>query len=405
MTLLDNLTKPLGLSGRKGPAKAAGNRDPLWVRVPYMWISGGILSSVFLTMLIWVAAVNDPKGGEPVVHARIVEPKFDSKDRDVGLVAVSKPALLEPLAAPEGSALTEVFSQAEIGPIDPDEIRIYDPTKQPEETGEISLSAVADKELLEKSRYGFLPKVGENGEKPAVVYSRPSGAITAGKSQIVLIVDGLGLNEETTQSALADLPPETTLAFAPYAGGLFNWMARARGRGHELLLQLPLEPFDYPNNDPGPKTLLVDEAWDANIDRLHWLLSRMTNYVGVVNYMGARFSASPEALRPLFNELRSRGLLYVDNGSTPLSRASEIAGETKISYAQSSIVLDSLLNAEDIDARLIELESLAREKGIAVGIASAFPVTIKRLKRWSKDAERRGIKLIPVSAALNKSGS
>ena len=33
-------------------------------------------------------------------------------------------------------------------------------------------------------------------------------------------------------------------------------VARAREAGHEVLLEVPMEPFDYPDNDPGPQTLL-----------------------------------------------------------------------------------------------------------------------------------------------------
>ena len=168
-------------------------------------------------------------------------------------------------------------------------------------------------------------------------------------------------------------------------------------------MQLPLEPFDYPNNDPGPRTLLVESDWEDNRDKLHWILSRMTNYVGVMNYTGARFAASPDALTPLFKELRNRGLLYVDDGSTPLSRTSEVAFQNKLPHAQSSLILDSILTPEDIDARLLELESLARDKGLAIGVASAFPITIERLKRWTKDADRRGISIVPISAVLDKS--
>ncbi len=406
---MNDLTKPLGIRHKKKTSLITRqNVFKGLERIPYVLISVGLLSSLFILSIIWMLIVDNPTGGEPFVTVRILEPKFDSEDREVGLVAITDPVAvnapvsIKPLDI-EGAELTEIGSTEDIQPgIDPDEILIYDPTKESQVSSSLSLSNVADKGLIEKSRYGFLPRIGDNGEKPLAVYSRPSSRSGGRKSRVAIIVGGVGLNNETTARALSDLPPEITLAFVPYANNLFDWMAKARKRGHELLLQLPLEPFDYPNNDPGPKTLLVDAPWEKNLDNLYWLLSRMTNYVGVVNFMGARFSASPEALRPLFAALRERGLLYVDNGETPLSRAFEISQTTKLPFSQSSIVLDSLLNADDIDTRLLELESLAREKGLAIGIASAFPVTLNRLKRWAKDAEKRGVRLIPVSATLNK---
>lgn len=401
---MKNLTKPLGVSKKKNADKASGFSLAGLYEFPFVLVAVGLLGLISLTAAIWVVVVDEPHGGEPIVNVRIIEPKFDSENRTVTLVDVV-PETKNNLSDQSPVGLSEVTLEREelLQPIDPSEILIYDPTRQTERSGSVSLSTVADKTLIEKSRYGFVPKIGEHGEKSFVAYSRPANAADGRQSQIAIIVGGLGLNDTITQSVLGDLPAETTLAFVPYADRLMDWMSRSRNKGHELLLQIPLEPFDFPNNDPGPKTLLVDNPWSVNEDQLIWLLSRMTNYVGVINYMGARYSASPEALRPLFKTLRDRGLMYVDDGSTPLTRAGEVAREAKIAYAQSSLVLDSLLTPEDIDARLLELEGLAREKGLAIGIASAFPVTVERLIRWVKDAEKRGIKLIPISATLDKS--
>ena len=66
-------------------------------------------------------------------------------------------------------------------------------------------------------------------------------------------------------------------------------MEKARQAGHEVLLQIPLEPLDYPSKDPGPHTLLTTLPPDENFKRLQWLMSRFTGYVGITNHMGAKF--------------------------------------------------------------------------------------------------------------------
>jgi len=408
-----DLTKPLGAAALKKKQKQTKTQrnkklGSFLQRVPFVSLSAFLLLGLGILSVIWVAVVDNPDGGEPIVNVRIVEPKFDSADRDVGLVSVREKETAEINQEgldDEPTVLTELTPDNDgvLEPLDPDEVLIYDPSKIEASKKKISLSTVGDRALLERSRYGFLPKVGSNGEKPLLAYSRPLSGAIASKSRIAIVIGGLGINKATTQRTLNELPEEVTLAFAPYADGLLDWMSKSRNRGHELLMQLPMEPFDYPNNDPGPRTLLVKAPWSANEDKLHWLLSRMTNYVGVVNYLGARYSASPAALGPLFSELRNRGLMYVDDGSTPLSRAGEVAVDSKLPFAQSSLVLDSVLTEEDIDARLLELESLARDKGTVVGVASAFPITIDRLVRWAKDADRRGVKLIPITGTLDKS--
>jgi len=117
-----------------------------------------------------------------------------------------------------------------------------------------------------------------------------------------------------------------TFALTPYGADLEKLAARARGEDHEVLLQVPMEPFDYPDNDPGPQTLLTSLASEQNVDRLHWLMSRFQGYVGLTSYMGARFTATEQALAPVLRESAKRGLIYVDDGASQRSVASQLAG-------------------------------------------------------------------------------
>ena len=195
-----------------------------------------------------------------------------------------------------------------------------------------------------------------------------------------------------------------TFAFAPYGADL-GLAARARGEGHEVLLQVPMEPFDYPDNDPGPQTLLTSLRPIRILDRLHWLMSRFSGYVGIVNYMGARFTASEQALTPVLREIAKRGLIYVDDGASPRSLASQIAGANNLPFAKADIVLDAVPTPGEIDRALTRLETMARERGIAVGIATALPATIERIAQWAKAREGRGFVLVPISAVAVKAKS
>jgi len=205
-----------------------------------------------------------------------------------------------------------------------------------------------------------------------------------------------------TFDALGKLPGPVTLAFAPYGNDLARWVARARGEGHEVLLQVPMEPFDYPDNDPGPQTLLTTLPAAQNIDRLHWFMSRFSGYVGVANYMGARFTANEQAVSALLRETTKRGLIYFDDGSSPRSLASQVAGANNVPMAKADIVLDAAPTAGAIDSALVKLEAIARERGTAVGTATALPISIDRIAQWTKAAESRGLILVPISAIAVK---
>jgi len=200
------------------------------------------------------------------------------------------------------------------------------------------------------------------------------------------------------------MPAAVTFAFAPYGTDLERWVARARGEGHEVMLQIGMEPFDYPDNDPGPQTLLTTLSAEQNTDRLHWFLSRFQGYVGVTSLMGARFTATDQALAPILREIGKRGLIYFD-GSTSRSVAGQVAGAQSVPFAKADAALDAVPAAAEIDNALARLEATARSRGFAIGAASALPVTLDRLSQWIKTVDARGITLVPISAVASRAKS
>jgi polysaccharide deacetylase 2 family uncharacterized protein YibQ len=222
--------------------------------------------------------------------------------------------------------------------------------------------------------------------------------------RLAVLVGVLGVSASGTAEALAELPAPVSFALMPYGSALEALADRARAQKHEVLVQVPMEPFDYPDNDPGPYTLLTSLEPEQNVDRLHWLMSRFNGYVGIVSYMGDKFSASDRALSPVLRDTAKRGLIYVD-GSSPRSVASQIAGAQNLPFAKVDIVLDSVPTSADIDHALAQLELKARESGSAVGFATALSGTIGRIAAWAKTVEDRGFVLVPITMVAVKAKS
>ncbi len=266
---------------------------------------------------------------------------------------------------------------------------------------EIALAHLPDNTLLERGRFGVLPKKAQDGLRPMDVYSRPPETQgNFGVARVVIVIGGLGISQTTTNDAIRQLPAGVTLAFAPYGNSLTRWMQKARRAGHELLLQMPMEPLDYPNNNPGKHTVLALADFDKNQENMHWVMSRITNYVGVTNYLGGKILQQPASLSPIFQEISRRGLLFFEDGSVKNSVGEGVAVKELLPYARANVQIDNVRSRGAIAEKLKKLSFEAKRTGLAIGMGNAFPDTIEMVAKFAREAKRIGIEITPVSAIV-----
>jgi len=400
----DDLNAPLGQGKRKRPPKLPASAPQLLA---------GALGLFGLAILGWALFGDNPLGGEPVAVVATVEPAAGQSKAEAGGdgrehsrhdgEAGGTPAVAAAVAKlkttpPPGSKIVTIIDGSS-----GQSRNIVIPGK----TSGGAAKAPVDKKLLEMTRHGQIPKIGIDGARPLTLYAHPRAVPPNKKDwpRIAIIVGGLGISASGTDDALAKLPAPVSFALTPYGTDLEKLAERARALKHEVLLQVPMEPFDFPDNDPGPQTLLTSLGSDQNIDRLHWLMSRFQGYVGIVSYMGAKFTASEQALSPVLRDTAKRGLIYVDDGSSPRSVASQLAGSRNLPFAKTEIMIDKVPTPTEIDHALARLELMARERGTAVGMATALPATIARIAAWAKNVESRGFVLVPITMVAVKAKS
>jgi uncharacterized protein len=259
-------------------------------------------------------------------------------------------------------------------------------------------SLIADPALIEQSQQGPLPRIADDGRSPMTAYAPP--APSDKRPRIAIVITGLGISAKETSAAIAQLPPEVTLAFAPYDDDVQRWVSEARKQGHEVLMEVPMEPYDFPDSDPGPHTLRAGVGEESNTERLTWSLTRFTGYAGVTNLLGSRFLSDPDSLEPVLTFLERRGLFFFESGPTSRSTASDVAQRLDAPYLQSSTTIDTIQTAMEIDQRLSELEARARTNGSASGSGFLYPVTIERVTEWTHGLAGRGFVLVPASAIV-----
>ncbi|MEO1748161.1 MAG: divergent polysaccharide deacetylase family protein [Pseudomonadota bacterium] len=271
------------------------------------------------------------------------------------------------------------------------------PTNTPSVGQPIEVAHLPEDSALEEFNDGLLlPRITPDGRRPMDIYARPWSE-NAGK-RIAIMIGGIGLSQTTSQRAIDRLPAEITLGFSPAGNSLNRWMRAARKKGHELVVQVPMEPFNYPDVDPGPDTLRLTSSADANITRLHATMASITNYTGITNYLGARFMTDTDAVTPIFREVNQRGLLFFNDGTAKAPGLKDSARALGVPYVEADLVIDASREPADINVRLKALEDLATARGIAIGTGAALDLTIETVAAWANDAKKRGFEIVGVSA-------
>jgi polysaccharide deacetylase 2 family uncharacterized protein YibQ len=221
---------------------------------------------------------------------------------------------------------------------------------------------------------------------------------TTGQPVIAVIIDDLGVDKRRSERVAALRAP-LTLAWMTYADDLPRQASQARGRGHELMVHMPMQPLAG-HYDAGPDMLDVTASPEELRRRIVWGLTRFEGFIGVNNHMGSRFTADKNGMRVVMEELRKRGLVFVDSVTTEKSVAPELARRYGVPFAARHVFIDNEQDVGAVKAQLAKVEAHARKYGHAIAIGHPHDATIEALSTWLPGLEGRGFVLVPVSAVI-----
>ena len=384
------------------PLKRLSLAQRIWMKRPSgLAATATCLTAAFVLGGLWLSLLPAPRAGEPVVVAAIPETAEIITSSTTPAAEVETEAPVSDAAENPEDVIEESAEEIGAG----DEPVPEEPAYQQEASIIVAphrpLKKAPVEAVTENTDIGPLPRVSERGKKPFDVYSQvtPMSVTTSGRPKITLILGGMGLNERLTRKAIDLLPGDITLGFAPYGENLQAQVNAARTQGHEILLQVPMEPLGYPGSNPGPNTLLSEATPEQNLAALRWLMSRFAGYSGITNYMGARLLGSAEALTPIMKELKSRGLVYLEDASVSLTISPRVVEQVRLPMQRASMVIDAEPTAPAIRAALERLEQEAARNGTAIATGAGLDVTIETVAEWAKTLQERGMILVPASAA------
>lgn len=281
----------------------------------------------------------------------------------------------------------------------PESAELHGETEQPATTetpAAITPAALAPVEA--KTDEGIIPVIAADGTKPWQFFAKKDYAAADSKPRIAVVVTGLGLSTQTTDTAIA-MPPEVTLAFSPYGRERTTALSsKARSAGHEILLELPMQTDRYPAVDPGPYGIRADLTPEENVGRLRAALAKARGYVGLMGTAQDTIAKDKAKIVPLIQTIAEHGLLFVSGHNQPPEGMFRIARTAGVPVLTTDIVADERMSDTLIKNQLARAEDRARTHGHALVLGHAYPLTIDLLGEWVTTLEKKGFALVPVSA-------
>ena len=190
------------------------------------------------------------------------------------------------------------------------------------------------------------------------------------------------------------------MSFLPYAKDLRDQAKAAHAGGKEIMLHLPMEPNG--RADPGPGALLVSMSENDIGRKTAAALDGYDGYVGVNNHMGSRFTANKAGMTIVLQQVRARGLMFLDSRTTKETVGDQLAQEIGVPSMSRNVFLDDDESIGAIRKKLAETEEVARRQGFVVAIGHPHEATLQALAEWLPTLSAKGLALAPATASLRK---
>jgi len=234
------------------------------------------------------------------------------------------------------------------------------------------------------------------GPGPAVP-SVPSGPLP----KVAIIVDDMGGNRKAA-SDIISLKYPVTLAVIPFLEYSAETADLAYKKGREVLLQLPMEPLEYPRYNPGRGALFTFMTPEEFAATLAEDLSAVPHISGVNNHMGSALTQDREKMEIVLAAIKERRLFFVDSRTIAKSVAYDVAVKMGVSALERNVFLDNEANVESVKKQIDVLIEKAKTDGKALAICHPRPETIRALKDMEKKLTGTEVQVVPASGLLKK---
>lgn len=219
----------------------------------------------------------------------------------------------------------------------------------------------------------------------------------AGKeARIAIVIDDIGHNIQMLKQFL-DLRRPLSYAILPAVTHAMEAAKLIGGQGREYIIHLPMQPFDYPQKNPGPLPLLLSLTLEETADRVRSYMTRLPGATGASNHMGSAYTYDEDRMRVVQTVLDERKKYFLNSRTSAASTPREIARKWGYAYLERDIFLDHVATMDSISEYFDRAVRKAKIRGNAIAIGHPYPETVRVLRRRLPQLKAQGVKLVSLS--------
>lgn len=233
----------------------------------------------------------------------------------------------------------------------------------------------------------------------------PPAAESADKRPIMSIVVDDGGNTLNLSKRVAELDMPLTWAIMPYTKFLKQTVELAENAGVPYLLHLPMQAEI--DKDGSKEYIIGRNMSRASIrNATAQALNTMPGAIGLNNHRGSLATADWNVIVPVIDELKARGLMFLDSRTSGKSVAYDAAKAAGIQAVRNNGFLDGTPDKAAIQARFNEAVKQALKNGRVVVICHFRPATVLFLESLDKTYSGLPVRLVTLqemAEAVSKS--
>jgi polysaccharide deacetylase 2 family uncharacterized protein YibQ len=198
-------------------------------------------------------------------------------------------------------------------------------------------------------------------------------------ANLAIVIDDVGHSLERSKRVIA-LPGPMTLGVLPFAPHAVEAAQRAAAAGKEVILHQPMEPMPAGHVHDIDGTLTLDMAPEKFTALFAKAIKAVPNVIGVNNHTGSLLTQHAEPMNLLMEQIRARGLFFLDSRTTHKTVALSVARRWQVPSIQRDVFLDHVANRQAIEHEFDRAIAIARRRGHAVIIAHPYRVSLDFLE-------------------------